>query len=92
MKYKKNLAIIFAFFIISIFILGGCSPSSPPYVQLTVYKGSCHVLGNDVYFAYNGEALIAKNQLAGYQNQIKQNGIDITVIELQDGSYIIPNK
>ena len=50
------------------------------------------MLGNDVYFAYNGEALIAKNQLTGYQIQSKQSGIDIIVIELQDGSYIIPNK
>lgn len=92
MKFKKNIAILFAFLFIFIFVLSGCSPYYPPHVQLTVYKGSCHVLGNDVYFAYNGEALVAKNQLTGYLTQSKQSGIDIIVIQLQDGSFIIPNK
>ena len=89
MKYKKLVTLL----ILSLFVLSGCSLSSPTpsIAQLNVYKGSCHVIGTDVYFAYNGASLIAKDQVAGYKSQNKQNGIDITVIALKDGSFIIPN-
>lgn len=88
MKTKK----IFAILLFSIFVLAGCSPSSPPETQLNVYKGSCHIIGSDVYFAYNGISYIAKSQVSGFNSQNKQPGVDLTVIALQDGTFIIPNK
>lgn len=88
MKTQKILTIL----LISLFVLTGCGASSQPEVQLNVYKGSCHIIGNDVYFAYNGVSYTAKNQVAGFNTQSKQAGVDISVILMRDGSFIIPAK
>lgn len=88
MKIQK----IFVILILTLFVLSGCSTSTPPETQLNVYKDSCHIMGQDVYFAYNGISYIAKNQISGFNSQSKQAGVDITVILLQNGSFIIPNK
>jgi hypothetical protein len=86
---KRILGIV----IFSAAILAGCSPSSPPAYELSVYKDDCHIIGNDVYFSYNGADFVAKNQATGFQNQSQTvTGIDITVIALKDGTYIIPDK
>lgn len=87
MKIQK----IFAILILSLFVLSGCAASTPPEAQLNVYKGSCYTIGKDVYFAYNGVAYMAKNQISGFNSQSKQTGADIIVILMQDGSFIIPN-
>jgi hypothetical protein len=87
MKIKKILGVL----TLSLFVLSGCTPSSPPEAELTVYKGSCHVIGKNVYFSYNGSEYVAKNQVSGYQSQSNKNSFEVSVIELQDGSFIFPN-
>lgn len=85
---KKLLSLV----LLSVFIVSGCAPASPPLDQLSVYTGSCHIIGKNVYFSYNGDSYVAKNQLAGYTAQSKINPYEIQVIEEQNGSFIIPNK
>lgn len=87
-KMKIGLLVL----LLGIFALSGCAPSSLPSQELSVFKGSCHVIGNDVYFAYNGADYVAKGQASGYNSQSKKNSLDISVIELQDGTFIIPNQ
>jgi hypothetical protein len=83
---------IFGMIMLSVFVLCGCAPSSPPVAQLLVYVGSCHIIGNNVYFTYEGNSFVAKNQLAGYQAQLKNKNSDyeLVVIENQNGSFTIP--
>jgi hypothetical protein len=82
---QKVMAILFF-----IFFVTGCSA---PKQELSVYKGSCHIVGSDVYFSYNGESHIAKNQQANYQTLLTKNNAteSIPVIVMDNGSYMILN-
>jgi hypothetical protein len=90
MGIKKSVLVMM---VAAVFLLSGCAPSSPPVAQLLVYVGSCHIIGNNVYFIYNGNSYVAKNQLGGYQAQLRNKNSDyeLVVIENADGSFTIPN-
>ncbi|WCK52601.1 hypothetical protein PP175_14280 [Aneurinibacillus sp. Ricciae_BoGa-3] len=86
MQTKKLMGLL----IFLVLVVSGCSA---PYQELSVYKGSCHIVGNDVYFSYNGIKYTAKNQKTNYQTLLNKNSgtEDIPVIAMDDGSYMIPD-
>jgi len=79
---------ILVILVVALTVLTGCGMNAQPVDSFVTNVGAAHVEGDDVYFEYNGQFHVAKNQRSSFENE---EGETMLMIQMSDGSYIIQN-